>query len=454
MKNTKKNTANITIVAVLLVALLMRLLLPVLALIITQDLELFNRGDTLSYTIPAKKLIELGQFLNIDNQPELFRTPGYPLLLIPGLLAGNVEIVTIFIQIILDCLTVYLIYKIALLLFKRDEIAIVCALLYAIEPLPILRSSFLMSETLHTTLLTLFLKLLLEYFKNNSGKNLALAAITLAASIYVRPIGYYLPLLITAILLVWNFKKMQARKFLIIHTCIFLVVAMGSVGIWQIRNYVKAGYSGIAAVSDYNLYCYNGASLIARQKKVSSEEVHEQLGCTDREKYFQIYPEQRQWSQSQIYRYMGKEGKKIIMSDPLTYSIVHLEGMFRTLIQTPTNRYVLLLMGMFEPSITPSYKNLYQYKDIVFWTNLNLSLLLGVYLLGVTTALLSKRFLNNLSMITLVSVAVYFLTVSGGDVGSHRFRLAITPIICLLAGYGLSLIINRIKHQFSPSANN
>lgn len=445
IKNTERFMPKFTILSVLLVALLMRFLLPVLALSITQDLEMFNRGDTLSFIIPAKKLIEFGQFLNIDNQPELFRTPGYPLLLIPGILVGHVEVVTIFIQIIIDCLTVYLIYKIALLLFERDEIAIICALLYAIEPLPILRSAFLMSETLHTTLLTLFLKLLLEYFKNKSGKHLALAAMTLAASIYVRPIGYYLPFLITAILLVWNFQKMQYRKNLIIHTCIFLVVAMGSVGIWQIRNYVKAGYSGFAAVSDYNLYCYNGAALIAYQKSIEFEDSHEQLGCTKHEKYFMLHPEQRQWSQAKIYRYMGKEGKKMILSQPLTYSIIHLKGMFATLVQTPANRYVPLFVGRFDRSLTPSYQNLDRYSSIVFWTNLSLSLLSGVYLLGAATALLSKRFLNNWSMITLVSVAVYFLTVSGGIVGSHRFRLAIMPIICLLAGYGLWLIVDNIK---------
>ena len=119
-----------------------------------------------------------------------------------------------------------------------------------------------------------------------------------------------------------------------------------------------------------------------------------------------------------------------------------------TLVQTPANRYVALLMGRFDRSLTPSYKNLdRQYKSIIFWTNLNLSLLLGVYLLGAATALLSKRFLNNMPMITLVSVAVYFLTVSGGIVGSHRFRLPITPIICLLAGYGLWLIVDKIKHK-------
>ncbi|NJK68385.1 MAG: hypothetical protein HC941_19300 [Microcoleus sp. SU_5_3] len=49
-------------------------------------------------------------------------------------------------------------------------------------------------------------------------------------------------------------------------------------------------------------------------------------------------------------------------------------------------------------------------------------------------------------MITLFSVAVYLVTLSG-VVGGNRFRLTITPIICLLAGYGLWLIVDKIKHK-------
>lgn len=43
---------------------------------------------------------------------------------------------------------------------------------------------------------------------------------------------------------------------------------MSSLGIWQIRNYITTGYSGFTAVSDYNLYCHNGASVIASKKKM------------------------------------------------------------------------------------------------------------------------------------------------------------------------------------------
>jgi 4-amino-4-deoxy-L-arabinose transferase-like glycosyltransferase len=416
-------------------------------------------ADTDSYLVTARKLIESGQFAT-SVQPEIFRTPGYPLLLIPGILLGQQELVAIFIQIMLSCFTIFLIYKIALAIWGESKIATFCALLYAVEPVSILWVTLLMPETLFTALITLFIYLLIKYFTEKSWKYLLCAAITLAASIYVRPIGYYLPFLISAILLIGSLTKIQKNKILIIHACVFFLVAMGSVGIWQVRNYVKTGYSGFAAVSDYNLYCYNGVSVIAKQKKIAFEELAEQLGCNNPAKYLKFHPEQQEWSQSKIYSHMGKEGKKIIMSNTWDASIVHLEGTLRTLIQTPAKMYIEKFTWQFNPGISLSYqipKLLTGQKTwrvifinvrrspLVFFSDLGLLLISGVYLLGVTVALLSSNFLKNRAMITLVSIAAYFLAVSGGVAGGYRFRLAITPIICLLAGYGLWLIVDKIK---------
>lgn len=72
---------------------------------------LFHEPDTISYLIPTLELFHSGKFMS-DGEPELFRTPGYSLFLMPGLLFGNLD-VTIILQIILSCLTVYFIYKIS-----------------------------------------------------------------------------------------------------------------------------------------------------------------------------------------------------------------------------------------------------------------------------------------------------------------------------------------------------
>lgn len=221
MNERKGFRVNFTISTVLLVGFLIRLAVPLGVFILTQDLKIFYGNDTGSFMQPAFQLIEHGKFFN-NGQPELFRTPGYPLFLIPGMLLGHLEIVTIPMQIFLDCLTIYLIYKIALPLFKVENIATLCAFLYAIEPLAVLRSSILMSESVFTTLVTLFLYKLIVFFDSRSWKQLFFAAIALTASIYVRPIGYYLPFLITTILLIWSLKNRQKNKVLIVQIFVFL----------------------------------------------------------------------------------------------------------------------------------------------------------------------------------------------------------------------------------------
>jgi len=460
MNERKKLTFDFTIWRVLSVAFLLRSLLTIVVLAIDHTSSAYT-PDTESYLITARKLIESGQFAT-GLQPEIFRTPGYPLLLIPGILLGQQELVAIFIQIMLSCFTIFLIYKIALAIWGESKIATFCALLYAVEPVSILLLTLLMPETLFTALITLFMYLLIKYFTEKSWKHLLCAAITLAASIYVRPIGYYLPLLIAAILLIGSLKNIQKNKILIIHACVFFLVAMGSVGIWQIRNYVKTGYSGFSAVSDYNLYCYNGLSVIAKQEKITYEEMAEQFGCNNPVNYLKFHPEQQKWSQSKIYRYMGKQGKKMIMRNTWYASIIHLEGTIRTLVETPAKLYIKRFTRQRNPALSPSYQipnfltsqttwrsifSNFSRSPLLFFSDLSLLLISAAYLLGVTAALLSSNFLKNKAMITLVSTAAYFLAVSGGVAGGYRFRLPVTPIICLLAGYGLWLILDKIKQK-------
>jgi 4-amino-4-deoxy-L-arabinose transferase-like glycosyltransferase len=460
MNERKRITFDFTIWAVLTLAFLLRSLLTIVVLAINHTSAAYT-PDTESYLITARKLIESGQFAN-SVQPEIFRTPGYSLLLIPGILLGQQELVAIFIQIMLSCFTIFLIYKIALAIWGESKIATFCALLYTVEPVSILWLTLLMPETLFTALITLFMYLLIKYFDEKSWKHLLCAAITLAASIYVRPIGYYLPFLIAAILLIGSLTTIQKNKILMIHACVFFLVAMGSVGIWQVRNYVKTGYSGFAAVSDYNLYCYNGVSIIAKQQKIAFEEMAKHFGCDNPANYLNFHPEQQEWGQSKIYRYMGKEGKKMIMSNTWDASIVHLEGTLRTLIETPAKLYLKRFTRQRNPALSPSYQipkvltgqtswkaifSDFHLSPLLFFADLSLSLISAVYLLGVIAALLSSNFLKNRAMITLVSIAAYFLAVSGGVAGGYRFRLPILPIICLLAGYGLWLIVDKIKQK-------
>ena len=219
MRNTKISGFSFTIWGVLTIAFLLRCFLTIVVLAINHTSTAYT-PDTESYLVTARKLIEAGQFAT-GVQPEIFRTPGYPLLLIPGILLGQQELVAIFIQIMLSCFTIFIIYKLALAIWGERKIATFCALLYAVEPVSILLVTLLMPETLFTALITLFMYLLIKYFTEKSWKPLLGAAITRAASIYVRPIGYYLPFLMAAILLISSLIKNHKNKSFMIHSCIF-----------------------------------------------------------------------------------------------------------------------------------------------------------------------------------------------------------------------------------------
>lgn len=151
MSKSAINIGLLNIWFVLGLALLMRALLPILGYCYTHDVTIFYTPDTASYVVPARELIA-HHWLFSGGVPEIIRTPGYPLLLAVGLLLGRLELATITLQILLSCFTVFMVYRTACLLFEREEIAIIAAALYAIDPLSILFASLLAAETLFTAL--------------------------------------------------------------------------------------------------------------------------------------------------------------------------------------------------------------------------------------------------------------------------------------------------------------
>lgn len=438
---------------VLLAAFVVRVLVPLLALIITKDNSVFHSRDTISYIRPAMELLSSGQFAS-NGIPEIVRTPGHPLFLIPGILLNKTELVTIALQIVLSCLTVYLIFRIALILFDRVELAVLCALMYVIEPLSILYTSKLLTETLFTCLIIFFLYYLLMYIKNRSLNQLLISAIALAASVYVRPISYYLPLFITVVLLIWILTTMPKKSILLIHTCLFFFVSMGLIGLWQIRNKAETGYTGFSAITDINLYFYQGASVIAVRQGVPYYEMQNKMGYRDKEVYFLNHPEQRLWNQSKRYQYMRKEGIRILRNDPFLYSKIHLKGIIRTLLDPGAIEYLKLyklypesggLLGIIvDKGLAKTVITLIKEKPIVFWINLLLGMLLALYFLFGVTALLSKNFIYDMPIITLLCVGIYFLIFSGGPNSLNRFRHPIMPFLCILAGHGLSLLFGKL----------
>ena len=317
MSRTAGHIRYFSIWWILGLALFLRCLLPILGYCYTHDVTIFDTPDTASYVAPARELIAHHRFFSAGT-PEINRTPGYPLLLTAGLLLGRLELVTITLQILLSCCTVFMVYRIAFLLFGREEIAIIAAGLYAIDPLSILFASLLAAETLFTAVATVGVYYLVRYLKRQSLRALLLSAGALAASVYVRPIGYFLPVIIAPGLAGWALGTHRHNKLRVLaHACAFVIVSVGLTGLWQVRNKIETGYSGFSAIASDNMYFILAASVLAARQHVPYYVMRDRLGYQDQRVYFQDHPEQKTWSVARRVNYMNHNAEAHIAGQSL-----------------------------------------------------------------------------------------------------------------------------------------
>jgi 4-amino-4-deoxy-L-arabinose transferase-like glycosyltransferase len=423
---------------IILLALALRIAFPGLILGLSKDINVFYDNDTIEYIEPARGLITSGQFAT-KGVPEIERTPGYPLLLIPGMIFGRIELVTIALQIVLSCFNVFIIYKIGILLFDTHEIAVLCAALLAVEPLSIMYAGRLYSETLYSTVLVIFLYFLIRYLKSGALSDIILSAIAMAATAYVRPISYFMPSLITFALFLWALLRRSQDRKMFFHAAVFFLISMGIIVVWQARNKIETGYSGFSAISDQNLYFYVGGGILAKQNGVKPPEQLVKMGYGVPEAYFALHPEQLTWPRDKIYRYRGSEGIKLVIENLGTFFTLGVENAITTLRETGATD--LLEMVKVDPTSSEG-------AGLKWILKLPLFIVLLAYWLLAAIGVFSKRWTSGSQLLVLIVVGAYLvLMASMGGIGYSRFRHPVMPIVCLMAGCGLFTILQRLKYR-------
>lgn len=435
---------NLILILILSLALVIRTALPIISWICNGDTHRFFYSDTPTYLLPAQTLLNTGQYA-VNGQPELLRPPGYPFFLIPGFFANALVFITLTLQIALSVITVALVYCIAHTLTINKQIAQYAGFLAAIEPLGVLYTSHLLTETLFTALLTSGLYALIRAHQKSTIYPLIIAAMLLATATYVRPIGIYLPciLAVPVALSRWPWQRLA----------LFLLIALGLPSIWIFRNMAVANYLGFSAISAVNLYFYQSAAVKAQQQQISFVEYQNRLGYRDQNQYVAHHPGQKNWSPAQRYRYMADEGLNILMTSPFTYSVIHFKGMFRTLLDPGAIDLLKLLnaypergglLGQIsDQGLVKTLGYLLTERPFVFFSHIFMGVLLLVYYL---LALLAFKTRIHLPAILLLATVFYFAILSGGPQSLNRFRHPIMPIIAVFAGIGVSTL-----RRLSPS---
>lgn len=436
---------------ILSVALLIRSFIPISAYLYTRDVTIFDVPDTASYVEPARQLITQCRFSADDGTPEIIRTPGYPMLLVLGLLLGRLDLVTITLQILISCFTVYLVYRTADLVFESEGTALLAAALYAVDPLSILLTSILATETLFAAVVMISLYYLMRYLRRQSLWDLVASGVAFALSVYVRPVGYFLPVILAVGLAAWALITGQhhKRRFMI-HISAFFIVSLGLTSLWQMRNKVETGYSGFSGISSINLYFDAAASVLAAKQHVPWRKMQNRLGYQDKRIYFQLHPEQEAWPLAQRLNFMSHEAECILLSNPFTYVRIHFEGLLRSIFDPGSTDFLRLfdlypkqggLLGVLvDRGALKTMEALLLTRPLVFWSNVVLLPLLAINLLCACAVFFSKRLMRDPCILSALLIVTYYLLISGGPGSSGRFRHPAMPIISILAAYGICRI--------------
>jgi 4-amino-4-deoxy-L-arabinose transferase-like glycosyltransferase len=428
--------------AILCAALCVRVLLPLIAYTWTRDARIFNTPDTASYRACAESLARIGSF-SIGRVPEIVRTPGYPVLLVPGVALGHVTAVTVLLQLVLGCATVLLVYRVAFILTGSRPSAAASGLLCAFEPLSVLYCSLLLAETLFATTLMLFLFLLLVYLKRGTMRHLAAAACALAVSVYVRPIAYWMPLVMTLLLAAAACGRRGRRGRDTLRAFAFLCICAALIGVWQVRNVRETGYRGFSGIGEQALYFYDAAAVEAAVRGESYYTAQRRVG---------YHGGAGDASEARRLERMAADARRIILAHPGTFAIQYARGVARTMFDPGAIDYLKffgryregggLLGEIIDRGLARTVYMLARTRPALFWGNLILGLVLLVYLGSALTAF-ARGPTRGITLAAVAVIALYLIILSGGANALGRFRHPVMPLVCVLAGCGLERVGRR-----------
>jgi 4-amino-4-deoxy-L-arabinose transferase-like glycosyltransferase len=449
------NKSTLPHISIMITAFFLRVFLPIISWVTVHRVSTFTQPDTASYVDYAKEILLKGLFFH-NSDLTTIRTPGYPVFLIPGLLLNHLELYTISMQILLGMVTVCLVYRLTLRLFNNTKAANLSALIYAIDPISVIFCSQILTETLSTFLLFLSLYLLVDFIKKQLVWRLALSAILLSLSAFVRPVNLYISIVVTLYLVAY-FIHIKKALVSLLPSFIFVLLSLFPCLIWQIHYIHNGEYNGFTATGDHNLYFNLSASTLAKINHIPFEEQQELMGLHNFQLYFNTHPGQVNWTQSQIYKSMGQESIQILLTHISVYLPIHLKGIFLMLfgpgsidflkmvnlypdqgglINMINNYGLIYAIGFLAKNQTIAFSiNL---VETIFITILYSSLIVGWFK--------SIRIAPWISWLVFV-VILYIVAISGGPQALSRYRHPLMPIFCVFSGQGIISISNLLHKK-------
>jgi 4-amino-4-deoxy-L-arabinose transferase-like glycosyltransferase len=437
----------------LTLVLLLRIAAALLILHIDGPIGFLN-PDTSTYIAPADSLLH-GSFSS-NGVPDVVRTPGYPLLLVPAIASHHPVLVAVAENLLLATISAWLIWIIAAEVAPLSNARAWAVLLYCFEPVGFLYSEKMLSDQLFATLFLIFLWLAIRFLNSPTYSWLLGSAIALGLATYSRPVSLYLGVLLAALFLFVPRRLAWPQR--IRRAIAFALVFVATLVPWMARNNRVAGYRGFSAIVDINLYFYSGAAVEAKLEHKNFLQVQDELGWSNEARYFQAHPEQRTWSQGQIFAFEHAEARTLILDHPLTYALIHLRGCTVVLLDPAVTEVMKLLRrypenggllsrGVDQGTVGAILWLIRHYPETALALPIFGLQLLFYYFVGLAGL---RRLPTDVAAL-LISLCAYFIFVSGSSPAVARFRVPIMPLVCISGAAAISQMQRRKTSTASPT---
>jgi hypothetical protein len=418
--------------------------------------------DTGTYVRPALALLRWGAFSPSPEaapEPEINRTPGYPLLIAAtwGALGARPWALPAL-GALLSSGTALVAAGLATRLFGARA-ALLTAILVSCEPGTFFRSLDVLSDTPFTFSLTLFVAALAGYACGD-GTSPARAGLWLALATLVRPLSYYLIPLAAVLVLVVARRAGRTPLAASGAAAALLAPAVLLVGGWEARNLVRANAFTLSPIASSELLFYRAAPVLAWAEGVPVPEMQGRLGNrerwyrsgggTEREifgdaRYADLYPATSGLSLVELDARWRRQAFAILGSHPFLAAGMALKGA-AVLLLTPPSLLLSAHYGLFSPDATllALYEDqrlgafaarLARVAPWLFAVSAGLVVFLVALWAAAVRGLWDARAEVPVAVhAALVGTFLYVVAVSAGfESTDDRYRLPLVPIACVYA---------------------
>lgn len=414
--------------------------------------------DSLSYLSCAES-ISNGSFF--DKGASIFRTPGYPLLIVLFQVAGNHAMdALICFQILLSGFTLFMLWLIIIELTSDKRLAMIGVILFILHLNQAFLNMLMMTEAVFIPLLVFAFYCFNRWYNEDSKKLWIAFSFIINLALWVRPVLLIFVFILLAIIIVRIFLHKMRIYHLIVFSSFFILFS----GSWLIRNYYVAGTFNYSSVAAINMGVYRKGMVDAAVKDPSFRfysfnnhpEHDENKGF-----YEKKYPGFYNMSETERSRIMMKEAWATIGAHPKIYAIAHLKSLLwlaYTSEQYQVNT-TLDSLGYDRSTVVTELKEAFINAEIV---QVLQSGPLAVILLwnyfsrpynAVLWVLFSIAFLLSFKKFTLplwfaFGLIMYFWLISGPEAFlAPRLRMPMEPFIIILLMFSVSRL------QFRSRAN-